>query len=283
MKLAATALSGLEKYEQDRILRVLATAENGIVSEDGHTLGWVQFGVGPKLVLLHGIGLDHQSWVRLVPLLAPHFTVLAIDLPGHGADAVPGPDDAEKTASIILGACARLGITRFAVCGVSFGGTVALAMAVTRPSAIAHVGVVAGVADGFPAATERSRLALAQGVAPQIAETLERWFIPEETSPQSWQVCYAHARLVRMKTQNWAAAWAALGASRLTPSLPGLESPVTLVSGALDRSVPPAAMSKLAEHLTKVEHHILSGVAHQIALSAPSDLADVILRRMQHG
>ena len=41
-------------------------------------------GQGPTLLLLHGSGASTHSWAGLLPLLAPHATVVVPDLPGHG-------------------------------------------------------------------------------------------------------------------------------------------------------------------------------------------------------
>jgi magnesium chelatase accessory protein len=41
-------------------------------------------GTGPTLLLLHGSGASAHSWADLLPRLAPHATVVAPDLPGHG-------------------------------------------------------------------------------------------------------------------------------------------------------------------------------------------------------
>jgi magnesium chelatase accessory protein len=46
-------------------------------------------GRGPVLLLVHGTGAASHSWRDLMPLLAPHFTVVAPDLPGHGFSAMP--------------------------------------------------------------------------------------------------------------------------------------------------------------------------------------------------
>ena len=43
-----------------------------------------QLGDGPPLLLIHGTGSASHSWRGMAPLLARHFNVLAIDLPGHG-------------------------------------------------------------------------------------------------------------------------------------------------------------------------------------------------------
>lgn len=46
-------------------------------------------GAGPVLLLLHGTGAATHSWRGLVPLLKPHFRIVAIDLPGHGFTQKP--------------------------------------------------------------------------------------------------------------------------------------------------------------------------------------------------
>lgn len=42
-------------------------------------------GGGPGLLLLHGTGSSLQSWRACLSGLAPHFSLLVPDLPGHGA------------------------------------------------------------------------------------------------------------------------------------------------------------------------------------------------------
>ncbi len=43
-----------------------------------------QSGEGPICLLLHGTGAATHSWRGVMPLLAEHYRVVAIDLPGHG-------------------------------------------------------------------------------------------------------------------------------------------------------------------------------------------------------
>ena len=45
----------------------------------------IQRGQGRKLLLVHGIGGSTQSWSTILDTLSAHRTVIAIDLPGHGA------------------------------------------------------------------------------------------------------------------------------------------------------------------------------------------------------
>lgn len=48
-----------------------------------------QMGQGPVILLVHGTGASTHSWRALAPLLAKRFTVIAIDLPGHGFTDLP--------------------------------------------------------------------------------------------------------------------------------------------------------------------------------------------------
>lgn len=43
-----------------------------------------QMGEGPVCLLLHGTGAATHSWREVMPLLAEHYRVIAMDLPGHG-------------------------------------------------------------------------------------------------------------------------------------------------------------------------------------------------------
>ena len=51
------------------------------------TLTFTRSGAGAPLVLLHGIGSSRQAWDPVIPALAEHFDVLAVDLPGRRARA----------------------------------------------------------------------------------------------------------------------------------------------------------------------------------------------------
>ncbi|QDM40628.1 alpha/beta fold hydrolase [Altererythrobacter sp. TH136] len=45
----------------------------------------IQRGSGPKLLLIHGLGGSWRSWSTVIDALSAERTVIAVDLPGHGA------------------------------------------------------------------------------------------------------------------------------------------------------------------------------------------------------
>lgn len=66
-------------------------------------------GVGPVCVLSAGLGLAWFDWDAVVPLLAPHRTVVRFDRPGHGLSASAAPAGAVGEAHRIAGLLDALG------------------------------------------------------------------------------------------------------------------------------------------------------------------------------
>src|SRR3954452_21790179 len=95
-------------------------------------------GNGPPLVLLHALGLSRASWDPVVPLLAEHFDVIAVDVPRFGESPSP-PLGVEPPAGARAAAVAPflddLGVERPAVVANSVGGWIALDLAELRPVA----------------------------------------------------------------------------------------------------------------------------------------------------
>jgi pimeloyl-ACP methyl ester carboxylesterase len=100
------------------------------------SLAYTRSGSGEPLVLLHGLGSSRQAWNPVIPLLAEHFDVIVIDLPGFGdsvqlsADAEPHP---AAIAAVVAMTLSSLGIETPHVAGNSLGGWVALELAAVMP------------------------------------------------------------------------------------------------------------------------------------------------------
>ncbi|MBE7219694.1 MAG: alpha/beta fold hydrolase, partial [Caulobacteraceae bacterium] len=85
----------------------------------------------PVLVLLHGTGAATHSWRGLVPLLAPQFRLLALDLPGHGFTQRP-PQSLLELPGMAAGVCELLQVLDLdpvLVAGHSAGAAVMIRMA----------------------------------------------------------------------------------------------------------------------------------------------------------
>jgi pimeloyl-ACP methyl ester carboxylesterase len=101
-------------------------------------LAFGRSGAGAPLVLLHALGLSRHTWDPVVPALAEHFDVIAVDLPGFGGSE-PLPDGVEPSPAALAEAVAELldelGVAAPHLAGNSLGGWVALELAGIRPVA----------------------------------------------------------------------------------------------------------------------------------------------------
>ena len=86
-------------------------------------------GNGPPVVLLHGTGHSHQEFARCLPSLAKDFTVVAWDMPGHGAsahvDATLSIDERAEVLAEILG---TINLSQALIVGASIGAFIAVAL-----------------------------------------------------------------------------------------------------------------------------------------------------------
>jgi pimeloyl-ACP methyl ester carboxylesterase len=103
-----------------------------IVSSDGTTIGSFKRGLGPPLVLLHGTGADESRWARVLPALAEHFTVHAVDRRGRGASGDTAAYALEREVEDVLAVLDSID-SAATLLGHSFGGLCALEAATRSP------------------------------------------------------------------------------------------------------------------------------------------------------
>ena len=93
----------------------------------GHTVSFRMAGVGPPLLLIHGIAGSSAVWDEVFPELSAEHTVIAPDLPGHGASGASAGDySLGAMAATLRDLLLALGHDRATAVGHSLGGGVAM-------------------------------------------------------------------------------------------------------------------------------------------------------------
>ena len=93
----------------------------------GHSITYVQKGAGPVLLLIHGVAGSLETWRSVVDPLARNATVVAVDLPGHGASSPAGGDySLGSLAAGLRDLLTALGHDRATLVGHSLGGGIAM-------------------------------------------------------------------------------------------------------------------------------------------------------------
>jgi pimeloyl-ACP methyl ester carboxylesterase len=91
-------------------------------------------GEAGDLVLVHGMAGSSRTWRDVMPVLARHHRVLALDLPGHGRSAPSSGDySLGAMASGIRDLMDHLGMDRATLVGQSLGGGVVMQFAYQFP------------------------------------------------------------------------------------------------------------------------------------------------------
>jgi len=108
---------------------------HGRARVNGIRMHYVTAGQGEPLLLLHGTPKTNFYWHKLIPLLTPHFTVVAPDLRGFGYTDKPPVEegyDSLTNAQDVTELMIQLGHEKFHVHGEDRGAEFAYALAATQ-------------------------------------------------------------------------------------------------------------------------------------------------------
>ncbi|MFF1419960.1 alpha/beta fold hydrolase [Streptomyces sp. NPDC058280] len=97
----------------------------------------------PVVVLLHGFPTSSRMYRNLIPYLSDAYRVIAPDYPGFGHSGKPDRSDFtynfDHIADVIDGLLDYLGVKRFAVYMMDFGGSIGWRLAVKHPERISAI------------------------------------------------------------------------------------------------------------------------------------------------
>lgn len=105
------------------------------------TLRYLKTGNGDPLILIHTIRTQLDYFEEVIPQLAKHYTVYAIDLPGHGYSSIDtkASYDEPYFRSAVIAFIEKLDLKEVTLAGESIGGVLALTVASQLPSRIKQV------------------------------------------------------------------------------------------------------------------------------------------------
>ncbi|MGE0399547.1 MAG: TIGR04551 family protein [Kofleriaceae bacterium] len=134
----AIACTGCASFHAGKLPGTPADAT--FVDVDGISVRYREAGTGPAVVLIHGYGASSDHWAPVIPALAVHHRVIAIDLKGFGWTSRPDGDYSPAAqAQLVWHVLDKLGVTDVAIVGHSWGSSVALSMAVAHPARVRRV------------------------------------------------------------------------------------------------------------------------------------------------
>ena len=244
----------------------------------------------PPLVLLHGFTASKASFEANIVGLREYFTVITVELLGHGdSDA---PDDPilyrpERAIRRILQLLDHLGYQRVLLCGHSLGGALALRLALDAPEWVAGLIVInSSSAAGNPAWREAAR--------PRMQEMADRLRAEGSTDfMKSTRLYPAHSKRLdplsrvlltrdfdRLKPEGLAGTAESLVIDvNAWERHPVLSVPMLLVVGEKDADFAPNAagfMERFPPDLTRTVRLPLAG--HAANIEQPKEFEDALVQ-----
>ena len=236
-------------------------------------------GGGPRSYSCIRWGLDGSTWDEVAARFEPRFTTVLVDLPGHGrsprlADGAKIPEYADA----VKGALDDLGLTRPIVVGGSFGGMIALTLALNNPESVKGL-IISACPHSTPAAdrglvAKRGEDGFAGGMASVVEATLTRWFTPgfrDSAIVQDYRL-----RLLADNVAGWKAGWYAISTYDVRARLAELKVPVLCVAGRDDASVPLPVMQDMAAEIPGARIMIIEKGPHMLHIEQPDAFSNSI-------
>ena len=136
------------------------------VEIDGNKIGYRSMGSGEPLILLTRMRGTLDTWDPLfLDQLAQTHRVITLDYPGTGYSAGTLPTDLGQLAAFVNTFASKVGVTRFAVLGWSWGGIVSQAVLMRYPEMVSHA-VLVGTAPPGPERAEIQQIWLERATKP---------------------------------------------------------------------------------------------------------------------
>jgi len=228
----------------------------------------------PCLVFVHGAGMDHTVWAQQARYFAHHgFTVLALDLPGHGRSEAPPLESVTALAAWVCRVLEAAGAASAALVGHSMGALIALEAAAQAPDRITALALLA---TSFPMAVHDGLLASAARNEHLALDMINNW---------------AHSHGAQMGSNAVPGLWLTGGAIRLLEAAAdgvvhadlnavkeygrGFDAAAQVrcatlfVLGEHDRMTPPAGAHALAERIADHKMVVIPDCGHMVMTEQP--------------
>lgn len=264
----------------------LTPDRSGQLPVDGYQIHWEYFGKGDReaIALLNGLAMHTRAWYGLLPLLVSDYDVILYDYLGQGESSIPDepyliPRFCDYLTMIVDG----LGIRRFHLMGISYGGFVALDYArlyQRRLHTLTLSGILLSHEKLFSMYQDLSLRFYRSG--PEVFEVYTHYMYEKifgetfvrkiEGSLETMRVKFhdrfkdrTHCLIRLTEAQN--PFFGSLDAN--LPAYRAIRTPTLIMAGAEDRAIPPWVQEKLCDILPVTRYELVADSGHVVYLEKP--------------
>ncbi len=244
----------------------------------------------PTAVFIHGAQNDHSVWALQTRYFAHHgFSVLAVDLPGHGRSDGPALQDVEGMADWLNALLDATGVNKAFLIGHSMGSLIALEAASRQPARIAGIALV-GTA--YPMKVSTALLDAARDREPAAIDMVNIWshstIAQKPSAPgPGFYVPGGSRRLMQRVTQrnpaqvfftDFSACNAYANGEQAAAALGALGCAALFLLGQKDMMTPAKAAASLMAQLPKSQLVKVEASGHALMAEQPDQVLDALFR-----
>jgi pimeloyl-ACP methyl ester carboxylesterase len=241
---------------------------------------------GETVVLLHGLGKPAaRDWTYVIPALARHHDVIALDLPGFGhSDKGNHHYTPENFARALAGVVEKAAHGRVTLVGHSMGGAIALAYAAAYPDRVSRLVLVdtAGILHRSVYVEFLARTAVQRALGVDspwygpltraIERRAENWPLHDEIALER-----AGVRQRILGGDPTAISAFAMTGTDFGRALRAIRAPTLVIWGAEDRIAPLRTGQALASAIPGARLVVLEGAGHAPQVGTPERFNAVLL------
>ena len=248
----------------------------------------------PMVVLIHGLGLNHEVWDDAVPDLARLYRVLSYDILGHGATPAPtGQPSLALLARQLADLLDHCAVRTAVVVGFSLGGMIARRFAQDFPDRASALAILHSAHRRTPAAqaaiVARVIQSQAEGPAATVEAALARWFTDGFRTANPAAISRVRGWVMANDPVTYPLFYRILadGIDGIVAPRPPIKCPALVMTADQDHGNGPEMARAIAAEIAGAQTVILAGLRHMAMMQDPVSTNAALLaflsRAVPHG
>lgn len=254
----------------------------------GYLTNYHDVGNGPTIILLHGSGPGVSGWANwrgVIPHLSKHYRVIIPDQVGFGYTCEPDDFHYQFMTSWtdqISALIENLNLEHVCLVGNSFGGAVALAMAIARPDLIKRLVLMGAVGTPFQLTTELDQI---WGYTPSFdamksmldVMAFDRNIVTDELAELRYRaslrqgVQQRYEKLFPAPRQRWLDT-----ISQTFSDIEAIQQPTLILHGRDDRVIPLNTSLTLHKLIPNSQLHVFGNCGHWTQIEKADDFIKLV-------
>ena len=232
---------------------------------DGSDVYFSVNGSGRPIVFVHGSGCDHSLWEFQTHDLQKDFSVVAIDLNGHGQSARRDSDAMETYVQDVLATMDVLKEPVFLV-GHSLGSAIVQSVALEKSKNLVGIGLIGA---GAKLRVHPQILETIDNDFPKASELILNWSFMQPAKPELIQ--RAREQMIRNGQKMLSRDLRACDGFNVMDRLSEINVPTLVICGRQDQLTPVKYSEYLKNQIARSELQVIESAGHRVMEEQPAE------------